>query len=97
MFIPFLPVSQVVSKVVDHGCRRMILIAPGWSNMPWFCDLVNLSVQVPLLLPQVEDLLTQLFSKCLHRDLNVHAWLLELRASNSTGSLRKWQQELRLL
>ena len=35
--------SQVVSKLVDQGCPRMILIAPGWPNMPWFWDLVNLS------------------------------------------------------
>ena len=35
----FLPVSlgpQVVAKMIDQGCRRMILIAPGWPNMPWF-------------------------------------------------------------
>ena len=38
----FPPVSlfnQVVSKVMDQGCLRMILIAPGWPNMPWFWDL----------------------------------------------------------
>ena len=57
----FPPVSllrHLVSKVVDQGCRRMILIAPGWPNMPWFWDLVNLSIHVPLLLPQVENLQT---------------------------------------
>ena len=56
------PVSlldQVVSKVVDQGWRRMILIAPGWPNMSWLWDLVNLLVEVPLLLPQVENLLRQ--------------------------------------
>ena len=37
-------VSQAVAKMIDQGCRRMILIAPGWPNMPWFWDLVNLSV-----------------------------------------------------
>ena len=25
--------SKVVSKVMDQGCRRMILITPGWPNM----------------------------------------------------------------
>ena len=28
--------GQVVTKVLDHECHRMIRIAPGWSNMPWF-------------------------------------------------------------
>ena len=47
-FPPVSLLNLVVSKVVDQGCRRMILIAPGWPNMPWFWDLVNLSVQVRL-------------------------------------------------
>ena len=50
--------------------------------------------------PQVENLPTQPFSKCPHRDpfnLNLHTWLLQPRAPNSKGSLRKWQQELKLL
>ena len=68
--------------------------------MPWFWDLVNMSVQVPLSLPQVENLLTQPFSQCPHRDLlglNLHAWLLEPLAYKCKVSLMKWQRELRLL
>ena len=37
-FPPMSLLNQVISKVVDQGCRRMILIAPGWPNMPWFWD-----------------------------------------------------------
>ena len=43
-FPPVALLNQVVSKVIDQGCHRMILIAPGWPNMPWFWDLVSLSV-----------------------------------------------------
>ena len=57
-FPPVSLFSQVVSKLVDQGCRRMILIAPGWPNMPWFWDLVNLSVQIPFKLPLQRDLVT---------------------------------------
>ena len=32
-FPPVSLLSQVISKVMDHGSRRMILIAPGWPNM----------------------------------------------------------------
>ena len=91
---------QVVAKLLDHGCCRIILIAPGWPNMPWFWDLVNMSVHIPLLLPQVANLLTQPFNLCPHKDLlnlNLHAWLLEPRPSSKQVSLQKWQQELRLL
>ena len=33
-FPPISLLNQVISKVMDQGCRRMILIAPGWPNMP---------------------------------------------------------------
>ena len=35
-FPPVSLIPQVISKLKDQGCRRMILIAPGWPNMPWF-------------------------------------------------------------
>ena len=99
-FPPVAILGQVVTKLLDQGCHRIILIAPGWPNMPWFWDLVNMSVQIPLCLPKVENLLTQLFNQCPHRDLhnlNLHAWLLEPQSFSKQVSLRKWQQELRLL
>ena len=79
-FPPVSLLNQVVSKVMDQGCHRMILIAPGWPNMPWFWGLVNLSVQIPFVLPLQSDLVTQPFNRLPHRDLknlNLHAWLLE--------------------
>ena len=56
----FPPVSFLGKVVLDQGVRRLVLIAPGWPNMPWFWDLVSMSVQIPLSLPQVEKLLTQM-------------------------------------
>ena len=99
----FPPVSllpKVISKIRDQGCRRMILIAPGWPNMPWFWDLVDLSVQIPFSLPLTRDLVTQPFNGLVHRNLqnlNLHAWLLEALPSGNTVSLKRWQHELRLL
>ena len=96
------PVSllgKVVSKLSDHLFKRVILIAPGWPNMPWFWDLVDLSAQIPLRLP-LRDLVTQPFNKACHRDLtnlNLHAWLLEPKQSRSKGSLALWRHKLRLL
>ena len=99
-FPPVSLIPQVISKLRDQGCHRMILIAPGWPNMPWFWDLVDLSVKIPFSLPLIRDLVTQPFNGLLHRNLgnlNLHAWLLEALPSGNTVSLRRWQRELRLL
>ena len=99
-FPPVSLLNQVVSKVMDQGCHRIILIAWGWPNMPWFWDLVNQSMQIPFVLPLQPDQVTQRFNEQPHRDLknlNLHAWLLEPPLFQNKGSLMKWQQELRLL
>ena len=96
-FPPTAILGKVVEKLQNKLYRRLILIAPGWPNMPWFWDLVSMSSQIPLSLP---NLLTQPFNQTPHRNLtnlNLHAWLLEPQQSRSKGSLRQWQQELRLL
>ena len=97
IFPPIAISGKVVEKLQDHPCHRIILIAPGWPNMPWFWDLVAMSSQIPLSLP---NLLTQPFNHTPYRNLpklNLHAWLLEPLLSRNTASLRQWQQELKLL
>ena len=92
--------GKVVEKFQDYPCSRIILIAPGWTNMPWFSDLVAMPSQIPLCLPNLPNLLTQPFNRILHRNLshlNLHAWLLEPQLSGSRSSLRQWQHELMLL
>ena len=99
-FPPVSLLGKVVSKLSDHLCKRVILIAPGWPNMPWFWDLVDLLSQIPICLLNIPDLLAQLFNGARHRDLtslNLHAWLLEPRQSKSRGSLAQWRYALRLL
>ena len=96
-FPPTAILGKVVEKLQNSPCRRIILIAPGWPNMPRFWDLVTMSSQVPLSLP---NLLTQPFNQIPHRNLtnlNLHAWLLEPQQPRSRVSLRQWQRELRLL
>ena len=99
-FPPSAILGKVVSKLRDHPCRRIILIAPGWPKMTWFWDLVAMSTQIPLCLPILPNLLTQPFNQIPHRDLqnlNLHAWLLEPQQLKREGTLKQWQQELRLL
>ena len=50
-------IGQVVEKLQDSPCKRIILIAPGWPNMPWFWDLVAMSSHILLILPSLSSLL----------------------------------------
>ena len=93
-FPPAAILGKVVEKLQDYPCSTIILIAPGWPNMPWFWDLVTMSSQIPLCLPNLLNLVTQPFNQALHRNLtnlNLHAWLLEPQLSRSRASLRQWQ------
>ena len=100
-FPPAAILGKVVEKLQDYPCNRIILIAPGWPNIPWFWDLVEMSSQIPLCLPNIPNLVSQPFNQVLHRNLsnlNLHAWLLEPQQSRSRVSLsEQWQHELRLL
>ena len=99
-FPPVAILGKVVEKLQDYPCNRIILIAPGWPNMPWFWDIVSMSSQIPLCLPNIPNLVSQPFNQVLHKNLsnlNLHAWLLQPQHSRSKASLRQWQHELRLL
>ena len=99
-FPPAAMLGKVVEKLQDYPCNRIILIAPGWPNMPWFWDLVAMPSQIPLCLANLPNLVSQPFNQTLHRNLsnlNLHACLLEPQQSRSRDSLRQWQHELRLL
>ena len=50
-FPPAAILGKVVEKLQDYPCNRIILIAPGWLNMPWFWDLVAMSSQIPRVYP----------------------------------------------
>ena len=99
-FPPATILGKVVEQLQDCPCKRIILIAPGWPNMPWFWELVAMSSQILLSLPNLPNLLTQPFNQIPHRNLtnlNLYAWPLEPQQSRSRASLRQWQHELRLL
>ena len=99
-FPPAAILGKVVEKLQHYPCRRIILIAPGWPNMPWFWDLMAMSSEIPLSLAHLPNLLTQPFNQTSHwnpSNLNLHAWLLEPQQSRNRTCLRQWQHKLRLL
>ena len=61
-FPPSAILGKVVEKLQDSPCKRIILIAPGWPNMPWFWYLVAMSKKIPLSLPNLPNLLTAIQS-----------------------------------
>ena len=61
-FPPAAHLSKVVAKLQVYPYRRIIVIALWWPNMPWFWDLVAMSSQIPLCLPNLLNLLTQHFN-----------------------------------
>ena len=58
-FPPAAILGKVVEKLQDSPCKRLVLIAPGRPNRPGFGDLMAISSQIPLSLP---NLLTALQS-----------------------------------
>ena len=71
-------IARVITKLKQHQCR-MILIAPHWTEKPWFPELLHLQVCPPLQLPPRPDLLKQPLNNLFHlkpEALNLHAWNL---------------------
>ena len=62
-FSPAAILGKVVESLQDYPCNRIILIALGWPNMPWFWDLVETSSQIPLCLPRLPNLVSQPFNQ----------------------------------
>ena len=99
-FSPAAILGQVVEKLQDSPCKRIILIAPGWPNIPWFLGPsgnVQSDPSEPVLLAQPVNSALQSDPSQKSDNLNLHAWLLEPHQSRSRASLKQWQQELRLL
>ena len=92
-FPPAAILGKVVEKLWDSPCKRIILIARGWPNMPWFLgpsDHVQSDPTEPARLVQR----VKPFSQIPHRNLtnlNLHAWLLQPHQSRSRASLKQLQ------
>ena len=97
-FPPAAILGKVVEKLQDSPCKRIILIAPEWPNMPWFWDLVTMSSPTePALLAQPDN--TALQSDPSQKSDKLKSPCMAARATSieSRPSLKQWQQELKLL
>ena len=96
-FPPFAMVQQVIMKLRQSPGTTMTLIAPFWPQRPWFPDLLELLVEVPVSLPSRVDLLRQPHFDHLHRNLHVlqlTAWRLSSEPREARASLQLWLNSL---
>ena len=81
-YCPIALIPKVVKKMRTYACQ-MIVVAPGWSGMSWFWDLIQLSTKAPQFLPHWEFLLKQPFSQRFHQNhpyLNLHVSRFETKS-----------------
>ena len=85
-----------VSQEIRHCHCLIIVIAPGWPEMPWFWVLGQLSTEIPLQLPVSTTLLKRFHNYVFHmypQHLNLHTWHLGVDSSKNKASLWRWQRE----
>ena len=78
-FPPWAMIPQVLHKLRSSSGAVLTLIAPYWPQRPWFPDLLDLGIALPVTLPLQPDLLSQPRSRHRHRSLHrlrLHAWRL---------------------
>ena len=67
---------QVIQKIKTETCQG-IIIAPNWPKQSWYANLLSISQEDPIKLPQVRRLLKQPHLNVFHQHLqflNLHAW-----------------------
>ena len=56
-FPPFSLIGRVINKVLRENVEATILVTPTWQTKPWYTLLLRMSLQRPLLLPALLNLL----------------------------------------
>ena len=92
-FPPFGLIPRVFAKVRQSRGLELTLVAPFWTQHPWFLDLLELLVEISFFLPRTRDLLKQPHFHHYHQNLPV-LQLTAFRISSDphviSDSLREW-------
>ena len=77
--------QRIIAKVRQSRGLELTLVAPFWPQHPWFPDLLELLVAVPVFLPRRKDLLRQPHFHCFHQNLLRASadWLTAYRISSA--------------
>ncbi|XP_077978269.1 uncharacterized protein LOC144433780 [Glandiceps talaboti] len=78
-FPPFCLIGRCLAKVRrGSGKADLILITPVWPPQPWYPMILEMAVALPVLLPQLQDLLLspqgQIHTLVLNKTLHLAAW-----------------------
>ena len=96
-FPPFGFIPNVLAKISQSWNLEATLVAPYWPLKPWFPDILELLVDVPVLLPFHKDLLLQPHFHHFHRNLPTLHTTGFRKASEQrevSASLRQWRASL---
>ena len=58
-FPPFCLLGRCHSQVLRQQVPRLVLVAPVWKTQPWYPLLLDLLIDLPVLLPQIPNLVTR--------------------------------------
>ena len=89
-FPPWSIIPRVLAKLRESRGTELTLVAPYWTQRPWFPDLLHLSLAPPVTLPLRPDLLRLPQSRSLYQGLHrlrLHAWRLSGASRELPGSL----------
>ena len=95
-FPPFSIIRQVLNKIRQSTQVEVTLIAPFWPQREWFADLLDLLIEVPRRLPDMDRLLVQTHNRRGHRNpqvLRLHAWRLSSVRSGRKDSVKQWRSK----
>ena len=96
-FPPFGLLQRIIAKVRQSRGLELTLVAPFWPQHPWFPDLLELLVAVPVFLPRRKDLLRQPHFQRFHQKLRVlqlTAYRILSDPPAPSASLRRWLDSL---
>ena len=85
-FPPFSLIGRVINKVLRENIEAMILVTLTWQTQPWYTLLLRMSIQRPLLLPALLNLLLNPLGK---KHILMKTRSLRLAAWKITGKTRK--------
>ncbi len=84
--------AKVLTKIRVESCK-ILLIAPLFPQAMWYKALRDLSVDIPIGLPGIKDLVMQSHTRVLHErpaSMRLHAWTLSNSPSERKAFLDKW-------
>jgi len=89
---PWCLIARVLMKVQVEGAT-VVLVTPLWETQPWFPVVVSMPVDLPILLPNIPDLLTP-SPNCDCPVAETRPQLVAWKVSGNTSNQRRFQAML---